>query len=309
VKTSRQEIFKQAARKLRQDFAELSSVPHSGLKGGEAERLIRDFLRAHLPRRFGVGSGFILDAKDNVSPQTDVIIYDAFNCPVYRASEEAGIYPCQNVVGVIEVKSVLDKQKLLDACKKIQAVKQLQKILAPEHLGKTSQTFGFIFAFGSSIGLETIAQHYTDFLKADAFRIGTHIDSVAILDIGSVNMMVRPRGFQWGRYMHETAGRPEISEGFAFALGMDALAEDSLDSFLREVLARVALFWSVVDHPGFDWSTSNPDHRTKLQFLATICHETNPNKRSQLEKQYEAEIREEFAHMNKEVGRDDSFDI
>lgn len=298
MKTSRQEIFIQAARRLRQDFAELSTVPHSGLKGGEAERLIRDFLRAHLPRRFGVGSGFILDAHDSVSNQTDVIIYDAFNCPVYRASEEAGIYPSQNVVGVIEVKSVLDKQKLLDAIRKIHAAKQLAKIPAPEHLGKTSQTFGFVFAFSSSISLETIAHHYTEFLKADEFRIGSHIDSVAILDVGSVSMFVRPRGFPWGRYIHEKVSRPEISEGLAFALGIDTLAEDSLDSFLREVLARVALFWAVVDHPGFDWSSSHPDYKTKLQFLATICHEMDPEKRRLLEKQYEAEIREEFARMS-----------
>lgn len=97
--------------------------------------------------------------------------------------------------------------------------------------------------------------------------------------------------------LHENASRPEISEGLALALGMDKLGEDALDSFLREVLARVALFWAVVDHPGFDWSSSHPDHRTKLQFLATLCHEMNPEKRQQLENQYEAEIRQEFAGM------------
>ncbi len=297
MKTSRHEIFKQAARKLRQDFEELSTVPHGGLKGGEAERLVRDFLTAHLPRRFGVGSGFILDANDEVSSQTDVIIYDAFNCPVYRASDEAGIFPSQNVVGVIEVKSVLDKQKLLDAAKKIHTVKQLAKIPAPEQLGRTSQTFGFVFAFSSSISQETIAKHYTEFLKADEFRIGTHIDSVAVLDVGSVNMFARPRGLPWGRYMHENASRREISEGLAFALGMDKLGEDSLDSFLREILARVSSFWAIVDHPGFNWASSNPDYRTKLQFLATICHEMDPAKRSLLEQQYEVEVRQEFAAM------------
>jgi hypothetical protein len=43
---TRQEIFAQAAKKLRQDFAELSVVPHSGLKGGEAEEIIQNFFKA-----------------------------------------------------------------------------------------------------------------------------------------------------------------------------------------------------------------------------------------------------------------------
>jgi hypothetical protein len=38
MQTTRQEIFAQAAKKLRHDFEELSAtVVHSGLKGGEAE--------------------------------------------------------------------------------------------------------------------------------------------------------------------------------------------------------------------------------------------------------------------------------
>ena len=108
-KISRQSIFEKAACKLRQDFDELSVVPHSGLKGNQAERLVKAFLKGHLPKRFDVGSGFILDHFDNVSKQTDVIIYDAFNCPVYRASDDAGIFPSDNVAAVVEVKSRLDK--------------------------------------------------------------------------------------------------------------------------------------------------------------------------------------------------------
>ena len=67
---SRQKIFAQAARKLREDFEELSVIPHNALEGGEAEKLVRTFLKEHLPRRFDVGAGFIIDRLDNVSKQT-----------------------------------------------------------------------------------------------------------------------------------------------------------------------------------------------------------------------------------------------
>jgi hypothetical protein len=72
--TSRQQIFAQASLKLRKDFEELSVVPHNALKGGEAEKLVRTFLEEHLPRRFDVGGGFIIDRLDNVSKQTDAVL-------------------------------------------------------------------------------------------------------------------------------------------------------------------------------------------------------------------------------------------
>jgi hypothetical protein len=131
-KVSRQTIFAQAARKLRQDFDELSVVPHNGLKGNEAEKLVKVFLKEHLPKRFSVGSGFIIDRSDNVSKQTDVIIYDALNCPVYRASEDAAIFPSDNVAAVVEVKSCLDKKQLILSFENILATKQLAKTPSSE---------------------------------------------------------------------------------------------------------------------------------------------------------------------------------
>ena len=104
---SRQSIFEKASAKLRQDFDELYSVPHSALKGSEAEKIIRNFLNNHLPKRFSAGAGFIIDPSDLISRQTDVVIYDAIHCPMYRASEDAAIFPSTNVAAVVEVKSVL----------------------------------------------------------------------------------------------------------------------------------------------------------------------------------------------------------
>jgi len=68
-----------------------------------------------LPKRFDAGSGLIIDPHDNLSKQTDVIIYDALNCPVYRASERAAIIPSDNVAAIVEVKSRIDKEKLREA--------------------------------------------------------------------------------------------------------------------------------------------------------------------------------------------------
>jgi hypothetical protein len=56
----------------------------------------------------------------------------------------------------------------------------------------------------------------------------------------------------------------------------------------------------MVDHPGFDWS-ANPSFRgTRLQHLATITHETDPELRKKKQEQYAKEIRDEFNRLANE---------
>jgi hypothetical protein len=150
-KVTRQQIFAQAAKKLRQDFDELSTVPHAGLKGHEAEDIVRKFLKGHIPARFDVGSGFVIDNLDNISKQTDLIIYDALNCPMYRASDNAAIIPSDNVAAVIEVKSRLDKQSMEEAFDNIREVKGLAKTKPPDiPILVATQTYCGLFAFSTS---------------------------------------------------------------------------------------------------------------------------------------------------------------
>ncbi len=146
------ELFQKAADKLHADFEESRVVPHAGVKGGEAEKLVRKFLNDHLPGRFRAGSGFIVDRKDTVSRQTDVIIYDALNCPVYRVSEEGGVYPSDNVAGVVEVKSSLNKAELDNAWEKVASVKALHKTPEPD-MGSfiTTNTLGLVFGSMSKV--------------------------------------------------------------------------------------------------------------------------------------------------------------
>ena len=119
-----------------------------GRRGEEAEALVRAFLGGLLPRRFGVGEGFLIDAEDQVSKQTDVVIYDAFNSPVYRYAERGSIFPADNVASVVEVKSRLDGREFERGFENIKAAKSLRKHKSDPPLH--SQTFGCVFAFESA---------------------------------------------------------------------------------------------------------------------------------------------------------------
>jgi hypothetical protein len=290
---TRQKIFQMAARKLRQDFQELQNVPHAGERGGEAEKLIKTFLRNHIPRRFDVGSGFILDRKDNVSRQTDVIIFDALNCPTYRVSDSAAIYPSNNVAAVVEVKSRLDSRELEDALTKIASVKSLTKTLSPE--GSTlavNQTHGSIFAFESAITLDTIQETYVKAIMKNG--LGHHADLICVLDKGLITPVAKPRGGEWGIAFMEGLGGAD-GEGTHLGIATHQLGDLSLDAFLRLILANLTFFRNVVDHPGVGWGAHLPMGMIKIVYLTSISNDTDPIRRQQKMAEYAAEVREDFA--------------
>jgi hypothetical protein len=263
------------------------------LKGGEAEELVRSFLRDHIPRRFDVGSGFILDQKNNVSKQTDVIIFDALNCPTYRASVTAAIYPANNVAAVVEVKSKLDSRELEDAFKKIASAKSLAKTRTPEGANlMIEQTFGAVFAFESVISLDAIMDGYIKWIKANG--LGGHTDVICISDKGIITTIAKPKGVEWAIAFLEGLGGAQ-GEGTHLGVGVHQLGDASLDAFFRLLLVHLTFFRNFVDHPGFNWSAHLPKGMMKIAYLASVTNETDPTKRQQKLAEYDAQVREEFS--------------
>jgi hypothetical protein len=288
---TRQEIFEQAAKKLRQEFEELTTLHHSGLKGGEAERLIHNFLRNHIPRRFDVTGGLILDPNDQVSRQTDVIIYDALNCPAYRTSDTAAIIPSDNVAAVVEVKSVLNKDEMRDAFEKAAVIKGLAKTTPPKApMLITCRSLCFLFAFESPLTLDKLAEHYHAFVCE--FGVGRHIDMIMLLDRGVIMLAAKPSGGTLG-------WAPAMLEGFGGAAGEGAhiavsAAEttDSLDVFFRFLLSHLIFFRGLVGHPGF-W-TKDPQPMMKLTYVMSVTQEQDPTLRAEKLERYKQQVIAEF---------------
>jgi len=68
-------LFEQAAARLRADFEYVRrSNPHPGEKGQEAEEIVREFLNAHLPKRFRADAGVVIDFENSLSRQSDVLV-------------------------------------------------------------------------------------------------------------------------------------------------------------------------------------------------------------------------------------------
>lgn len=103
-------------------------IPHRGLQGGAREEILRDFLRAYLPKRFEVSSGFVFDANGDISQELDTIIVDSMVAPRFEAAGGVRFYPVEAVVAVGQVKTKLTSRKeMWDALANLRSVTVLDR--------------------------------------------------------------------------------------------------------------------------------------------------------------------------------------
>jgi hypothetical protein len=123
-----------------------TSVPHEGEKGGIRERRVRDFLACHLPDKYGIGSGHIVDKKGTMSLQEDIVIFDRINGPVLRIDSYYQVFPCESVCATVEVKSTLTSGEI-EKC--IEHTRRLEELDRIDHRGDLGPIQSFVFAYDS----------------------------------------------------------------------------------------------------------------------------------------------------------------
>jgi hypothetical protein len=244
-----QELISQAGRHLRAEFENIkNSNPHFAERGAEAEIILSKFLNQHLPKRFAAGSGLIVDQRNNVSSQTDVIIYDAENSPIYRKGERVLILPNDNVSAVIEVKSKLTKRELEDAAQKIVSVKALEKspitdVDQPVTFSPliTTRTLGVVFAYESATSLQSLAENLRDINRDIPSE--QWIDSVVVLDQGTIGYAIQ---FPMSQEVPGWFGGPASDKFGIFPFYVLLVKEDSgeltLNRFFVNLMAHLTFY-------------------------------------------------------------------
>lgn len=104
-----------------------AALPHAGERGSNDEERCRAFLASVLPRRYAIGSGFVVSSTPGAkaSPQQDVILYDHFlNSPLYQELS-AGVFPIEMVYATIEVKGLLNSREITSSLTSIGKVRRL----------------------------------------------------------------------------------------------------------------------------------------------------------------------------------------
>jgi hypothetical protein len=180
-------MLRNAGKRMREDLAE-RMVRHPGELGVGREEIIRRFLRAYLPARFDISTGFVFDSKGNVSKQLDIIIASALVCPRFETVGGNRFYPCESVVAVGQVKSSLTSDaEFHSALANLESVKELDRSADGRafdaHRGEEidhcnnhlHQIFTFLFICGRALKDSTMQTKFMDRILSSAPHTWTNI--------------------------------------------------------------------------------------------------------------------------------------
>jgi hypothetical protein len=180
-------------------------LPHHGERGANDEERVRNFLVKVLPKKFSIGSGFVVCSEPGLpaSSQTDVVIYDEIhNSPLHRELS-AFVYPIEMIYGVVEVKATLragDLGKIMSDIRKIRDMADhrwyVDYVPVPKDPSRPSELVvgrrevnsskapprSFVFAFAGE-GWHDIDGLVRSLTKA-ARRMPAHIHGLVVLDRG-----------------------------------------------------------------------------------------------------------------------------
>ncbi|GHF58794.1 hypothetical protein HNQ07_004090 [Deinococcus metalli] len=167
--------------------AELSAaqnaLQHPTMKGDTTEAQWIEVLSTHLPARYRVGTGQIIDHRGAVSQQIDVVIYDRTYTPLLYSQQGAQYIPVESVYAVFEVKQNLSKAHIHYAQDKVKSVRALDRTSAPIYSANGPVPARPLFSIVG--GLLTYQSDYTPSLS-DAMVAAHSLAQEDRLDLGCV---------------------------------------------------------------------------------------------------------------------------
>ncbi len=104
---------------------------HPVAKGVASEADWVGVLSAHLPARYCVGNGFVVDSLGQASEQIDVIVFDAQYSALVFNRKGIRYVPAESVYAVFEAKQDLNKKHVGYAMSKAASVRRLHRTSVP----------------------------------------------------------------------------------------------------------------------------------------------------------------------------------
>jgi len=182
-------------------FAVFSTLQHSLSKGLQNEAVLRNFLSTYVPKRFSIGTGFVVpmsefEQKIDFSRQTDVIIYDSHRYAPILSVDNFLIVREDAASAIVEVKSTLRRKDLAEALENIASAKNINDSI-----------YGYIFAFNKSAKnstikneLDKIAQRYSRAQFPNAICV---LNGQLIIKVGSEMHQAIPQDEQLALFYYK----------------------------------------------------------------------------------------------------------
>jgi hypothetical protein len=110
------------SRSIRRDFA-----AHRGIAGAHREEVVRKFLGDHLPTRFAVDTGLVIDPNGVFSNQADLVVVDCVHNAPLHAAYSSRLWPVEAVYALLEIKTSLGPSDIQDSVEKCRRFKSLKR--------------------------------------------------------------------------------------------------------------------------------------------------------------------------------------
>jgi hypothetical protein len=151
-----------------------TSITHDGVMGEVNEQHFIQFLRNHLPKRYQVDRGIVIDSNGVTSDQIDIVIFDQQYTPPLLDQQSHRFIPAESVYGVFEVKPAINKGYLEYAADKAKSVRVLERTSVPVTYVAGSYSAKKLFPILA--GIVAIRTDWTEGLASESF-----IDNLANL--------------------------------------------------------------------------------------------------------------------------------
>lgn len=163
--------------------------------GTARENTVSRFLQDHLPGRYIVSSGELVDTHGNHSGQTDIMIYDGSTTQPLMSDGDNVLLPAEALLATVEVKSFLDQTEVDKSIKgigKMHNLKPWDKSWGVSHkTGDKSDELPrilcSIFAYGSNLVKEGWAENEMSRFRERAKKHESSIgftDRIVVLNRG-----------------------------------------------------------------------------------------------------------------------------
>ena len=194
-----QQYYRGISQQIRSEVDFINSLfEHQGVKGGGNETVLRELITKFIPKRYGVGTGVVIDQHGTQSSQRDIIIYDNFLYPSLLSLTTVHLFPVDLVYATIEVKTTLTSATSEQAIQNILSVRSLDfvkgdfaddlqfkgKDSVAAGIKKTTPPIGVVFAYNSeALQDETFKKWFTPTDQNDTPK---YPSLVGCLDMGIV---------------------------------------------------------------------------------------------------------------------------
>lgn len=114
------------ASKLFENTDVKNKLLHPGEYGIYKENLVAKLFTYTLPQKYACGTGFVTNAKKEITTQCDIILYDKMNAPFLEVDPINRFFQQEVIYGIGEIKSCLSKQQLFEALLKMANNKKIR---------------------------------------------------------------------------------------------------------------------------------------------------------------------------------------